>query len=73
MHPTDDQAILQDRKIAYVVTDRNLTVIKVNGPASILQNWSESWLGHPLLDLVPELMGSAGDAPPEPSRKLQPG
>lgn len=58
MHPTDDQAILQDRKIAYVVTDRNLTVIEVSGAASILQNWSESWLDHPLLELVPELMGS---------------
>ena len=58
MRPTDDQAILQDRKIAYAVTDRNLTVIEVSGAASILHNWSESWLGHPLLELVPELMGS---------------
>ncbi len=58
MHPTDDQAILQDRKIACVVTDRDLAVIEVSGAASILQNWSPSWLGHPLIELVPELMGS---------------
>lgn len=58
MHRIDDQVILQDRKIAYAVTDRTLTVIEVSGPVSILQNWSENWLGHPLIELVPELIGS---------------
>lgn len=58
MHPSIDQAILQDRKIACAVTDRDLIVIEVNGTPSILQNWGQDWLGRPLAELVPELMGS---------------
>ena len=52
------QLILQDRKIAYAITDRNLNVVEVSGAVNILWNSRQTSLGRSLLDLVPELVGS---------------
>ncbi|MFQ5858489.1 MAG: ATP-binding protein [Anaerolineae bacterium] len=50
------QLILQDRKIGYVITDRNLKVVEVSGAAN-LYDGHKTILGRSLLDLVPELIG----------------
>jgi signal transduction histidine kinase len=56
------QLILQDREIAYVIADRDLTVTEAGGAAGILWDGLEDGqgasLGRSLWDLVPELMGS---------------
>ncbi len=51
------QSILHDRRIAYAITDRNLNIIEVSGGSESLQTWLNNWLGHPLTDMVPELIG----------------
>jgi signal transduction histidine kinase len=48
---------LDDRKIAYCLTDRALNVTQVGGYAPILPD-PQIIIGSPLLDLVPELSGS---------------
>jgi signal transduction histidine kinase len=58
MNLTAAQLILQDRKIAYAITDRNLNVVEVSGAVNILWNSHQTSLGRSLLDLVPELVGS---------------
>jgi len=59
MDPSVLQSILQDRKIAYFITDQNLTVVEVSGALGICGNGTdETCLGRSLLDLVPELVGS---------------
>jgi len=57
INPTAALLILQDRKIAYAITDRNLNVIEVGGTADVLCDNHESCLGCSLLVLVPELIG----------------
>lgn len=52
------RSILQDRGIAYAVTDRNLTVVEMHDPAGILSNGLCSGAGCNLLELAPELIGS---------------
>lgn len=52
------QRILLDRKVAYVIADRHLRVKEVGGALAVLPGDSECWLGRPLLDLAPELVGS---------------
>jgi signal transduction histidine kinase len=52
------QIILHDRNIAYVVTDRALRVVEVSGAPQILRGDGGGALGHPLIELVPELIGS---------------
>ncbi len=52
------QTILHDQHIAYAVTDRNLTIIEVSGASNGLQTWMKSWMGRPLTEAVPELIGS---------------
>jgi signal transduction histidine kinase len=52
------QQVLQDRKIAYLITDRDLAVVEVSGPLDICGGAHEACLGRPLPDLVPELIGS---------------
>jgi signal transduction histidine kinase len=52
------QHILLDRKIAYAVTDRQLRVLEVGGYVEILQGGAAGVVGRPLVDLVPELVGS---------------
>ncbi|MFQ5341292.1 MAG: ATP-binding protein [Anaerolineae bacterium] len=58
MDLTVAQLILQDRKIAYAITDRDLNIVEVSGAAEIIRNGHTTSLGHSLLDLVPELVGS---------------
>lgn len=57
MHGLIAHAILHDRRIAYAVTDRNLNVVEFSSANSIFFNSSVNWLGHRLLELVPELVG----------------
>jgi signal transduction histidine kinase len=57
MDPTVAQLVLQDRKIAYVITDRDLSVVEVGGAVDVLGCGRETCLGRSLLELVPELLG----------------
>lgn len=52
------QTILHDRRIAYAITDRDLNVIEVSGASNGLQTWLKSWMGRPLTEVVPELVGN---------------
>jgi signal transduction histidine kinase len=71
MDPALAQLVLQDRKIAYAIADRDLNVIEVSGAAGVVNEGRQAWLGRSLLELVPELVGSeavladilAGDLP----------
>jgi signal transduction histidine kinase len=58
MDPAISQSILQDRPIAYAITDRKLTVVEIYDPAGILSENHTASLGRSLLKLVPELIGS---------------
>lgn len=57
MNPNVVQPILQDRKVIYAVTDRDLNVSEVGGAAHPLLDYG-AWPGHRLTELVPELEGS---------------
>ena len=57
MNSTITQSILQDREIAYAITDRDLTVVEVGGAAGIIGDDQSACLGRSLPDLVPELIG----------------
>ncbi len=52
------QAILHDRNIAYTITDGTLRVIEVSGATGIFRINGGGALGRPLIELVPELVGS---------------
>lgn len=52
------QSILEDRKIAFALTDRRLNVVAVKGAANIFSTHRQTWVGRPLLELAPELIGS---------------
>jgi len=52
------QLILQDRKIAYAITDHDLNVVEVGGVVAIFHGGDKTILGRSLLDLVPELVSS---------------
>jgi signal transduction histidine kinase len=58
MDPTVARPILLDRRIAYAITDQQLRVTGVGGVVEILEGGPAGWLGRPLVDLVPELVGS---------------
>ena len=59
MHSNIVQAILEDRGIAYVVTDRDLNVVEVsNTLETVYFTEHNNYLGLPLLDLVPEFIGN---------------
>lgn len=51
------QAVLERRRIAFLLTDRALMVIKIEGQVALLPP-NGSAVGQRLLDLVPELVGS---------------
>ena len=57
MDATPAESILDDRKIAYCLTDRALNITQVGGYAPILPD-PHVIVGSPLLDLAPELSGS---------------
>jgi signal transduction histidine kinase len=50
--------ILEDRRMAYAVTDRELRVVEVGGAVAVLEQDPVAWLGQSLPDLIPELVGS---------------
>lgn len=52
------QSILEDRKIAFALTDRSLNVVAVKGAANIFSTDRQTWVGRSLLELAPELIGS---------------
>jgi signal transduction histidine kinase len=58
MDPVLAERILLDRKVAYALTDRQLQVTETGGDVAVLRGNSDPWLGRPLVDLVPELVGS---------------
>jgi len=58
MDLTVAQLILQDRKIAYAITDRDLNVVEVGGVVAVFYSGDKTSLGRSLLDLVPELVSS---------------
>jgi signal transduction histidine kinase len=51
------QVILEDRKITYCITDRDLRVIQASDAAGLLAS-PDDVLGRSLLELTPELIGS---------------
>lgn len=57
-HQTIAQAVLQNRRIACVITNRNLQVVEICGAVDLLYSDQQEWEGRSLLDLVPELVGS---------------
>ena len=58
MHDLITPAILHDRRIAYAITDRDLKVIEISSSGNGLSSGIATWLGHHLVALVPELIGS---------------
>ena len=58
MNPEVAQRIVEERKIAYALVDRGLNVVKVGGAVSAFDDLDASCVGLPLLDLVPEFVGS---------------
>ncbi|MBN1219115.1 MAG: HAMP domain-containing histidine kinase [Anaerolineae bacterium] len=57
MQSTVAELILQDRKIAYALTNRHLQVIEINGAVDLFYLDHPTWVGESLLALVPELLG----------------
>ena len=57
MDPAIALLILQDRKIAYVITDPHLQTIEVGGDANTLQTF-QACEGRPLFTCFPELVGN---------------
>ena len=51
------QTILQERQIAYAVTDAALRIVDVADPSGVVQEYQQDCLGRPLTDIVPELVG----------------
>lgn len=58
MDPAILKLILQDRKMAYAVTDQNLKVVEVSGAIELFHEDRNAWLGCPLPAMVPELVGN---------------
>lgn len=57
MDPAIALLILQDRKIAYIVTDLHLQVTEIGGDTSLLRAF-HACEGHPLFSCLPELVGN---------------
>ncbi len=51
------QMIIQERQIAYALTDCDLRVIEVNDPEDVLPEYHQGCLGSLLTEIVPELVG----------------
>jgi len=49
------QHLLADLRVAYAVTDRQLRITEVAGDLGVLKEGAAAWIGHPLLELAPEL------------------
>lgn len=57
MDPTTE-LILNDRKIASALTDRNLNIREISGAIALFGQNGGPYLGRSLLEIVPELIGS---------------
>ncbi|MBN1874113.1 MAG: hypothetical protein JXA33_07770 [Anaerolineae bacterium] len=57
MEPAIMQAILQDRKIAYMITNRDLNILTIEGAVHILSETEQAGHGRHILQIVPELIG----------------
>jgi len=51
------QTILQERQIAYAVTDVALLVVEVIDPSGVVPEYQQNCLGRLLTEIVPELVG----------------
>jgi len=51
------QTILQERQIAYAVTDAALHIVEVNDPNGVMPEYQQVCLGRRLTEIVPELVG----------------
>jgi len=59
MNPTVTQAILQDRKISYFITNHQFQVTEISDAVGVFEDTAyQTIVGRDLLDLVPELVGS---------------
>ncbi|HRV93978.1 MAG TPA: ATP-binding protein [Anaerolineae bacterium] len=58
MDPNLVRLILANRQISYALTDRELIVTQVNGTLQPGVSPHPDWVGHSLLDFVPEFVGS---------------
>lgn len=57
MNALPTQVILADRKITYCITDRDLRVTQMSDAARLLPE-ADDMVGHSLLEIMPELVGS---------------
>lgn len=60
METTILEAICIERKIAYVIADPRLRVVGAAGEIEMLGSGGEDFIGHPLPQVVPELVGLEG-------------
>jgi signal transduction histidine kinase len=51
------QTILQERQIAYAVTDAALLIVEVADPSGVVPEYQQDCLGRLLTEIVPELVG----------------
>ena len=51
------QTILQERQIAYAVTDAALLIVEVTDPSGVVPEYQQDCLGRLLTEIVPELVG----------------
>jgi len=51
------QTILQERQIAYAVTDVALLIVEVTDPSGVVPEYQQDCLGRLLTEIVPELVG----------------
>jgi signal transduction histidine kinase len=58
MEPFVVEQILGEHSIAYLVTDHDLVVVKLGGATGVLPEGPAAYLGQPLVDVMPELIGS---------------
>jgi signal transduction histidine kinase len=58
VEPAVVEQILGEHRIAYLLTDRDLIVMKLGGATGILPHGHADYLGRALADVVPELIGS---------------
>lgn len=59
MDPNQER-VFRDRRVGFAITDGSLCVTDVGGASDILTSGCAAWIGHSLLDLAPELVGSEG-------------
>ena len=51
------QTILQERQVAYAVTDVALRIVEVTDPSGVVPEYQQDCLDRPLTEIVPELVG----------------